>query len=99
MNTELKNAVLSTDIKAQYDECAKKLLGHKIILANILVKAVEEFQGMLPEEVACLIEGEPFISKVPVNPGLTNKIVGVDENGNEVVGMNTENSRFQRKSL
>ena len=24
MNTELKNAVLATDLKAQYDACAKK---------------------------------------------------------------------------
>lgn len=72
MSTELKNAVLSTDIKEQYDECAKKLLGH------ILVKSVEEFRGMNPEEVVHLIEGEPLISKVPVGSGFTNKIVGVD---------------------
>ena len=26
MNTELKNAVLATDLKAQYDACAKKLI-------------------------------------------------------------------------
>ena len=51
MNTELKNAVLSIDVKAQYDECVKKLLGHKIILAHILTKAIEEFRGMRPEEV------------------------------------------------
>ena len=88
MNTELKNAVLSTDIKAQYDECVKKLLGHKIILAHILAKSIDEFRGMRPEEVVHLIEGEPLISKVPVEPGLTNKIVGVDE----IVGLNTENS-------
>ncbi|MBD8932335.1 MAG: hypothetical protein EGQ79_09430, partial [Ruminococcus sp.] len=92
MNTELKNVVLLTDIKAQYDECVKKLLGHKIILAHILAKSVDEFRGMRPEEVVHLIEGEPLISKVPVGLGLTNKIVGVDEKGNEIVGLNTENS-------
>ena len=92
MNTELKNAVLSTDIKAQYDECVKKLLGHKIILAHILAKSIDEFRGMRPEEVVHLIEGEPLISKVPIELGLTNKIVGVDEKGNEIVGLNTENS-------
>lgn len=43
---EVKNAVLLTDIKAQYDAYAKKLLGHKIILAHILVRSVEEFRGM-----------------------------------------------------
>ena len=51
MNTELKNAVLATDLKAQYDACAKKLLGYKDILAQILIGAVEEFQRMSPEEV------------------------------------------------
>ena len=91
MNTELKNTVLSTDLKAQYDEYAKKLLGHKIILAYILVKSVEEFQGMAPEEVATLIEGDPIIGKVPVEPGLTNKVMGKDENGKEIIGLNTEN--------
>lgn len=59
MNIELKNAVLSIDVKAQYDECVKKLLGHKIILAHILTKAIEEFRGMRPEEVVHFIEGEP----------------------------------------
>ena len=51
MNTELKNAVLATDLKAQYDACTKKLLGYKDILARILIEAVEEFRGMSPEEV------------------------------------------------
>ena len=51
MNTELKNAVLATDLKAQYDACAKKLLGYKDILVRILIEAVEEFRGMSPEEV------------------------------------------------
>ena len=61
MNIELKNAVLSIDVKAQYDECVKKLLGHKIILAHILTKAIEEFRRMRPEEVVHFIEGEPYI--------------------------------------
>ena len=94
MNIELKNAVLSIDVKAQYDECVKKLLGHKIILAHILTKAIEEFRGMRPEEVVHFIEGEPFISKVPVEPGLTNKMVEGDKSGNEIVGINTENSEI-----
>ncbi len=94
MNTELKNTVLATDLKAQYDEYAKKLLGHKIILAHILVKSVEEFQGMTPEEVVTLIEGEPIIGKVPLEPGVTNKVIGKDENGKEIIGLNTENSEI-----
>ena len=91
MNTELKNAVLATDLKAQYDACAKKLLGYKDILARILIEAVEEFRGMSPEEVKPLIEDDIHIGKIPIDPGLTNKVVGVDENGKEIIGMNTVN--------
>ena len=91
MNTELKNAVLATDLKAQYDACAKKLLGYKDILARILIEAVEEFRGMSPEEVKPLIEDDIQIGKVPVDPGLTNAVVGVDEAGKEIIGMNTVN--------
>ena len=91
MNTELKNAVLATDLKAQYDACAKKLLGYKDILAQILIGAVEEFQRMSPEEVKPLIEDDIHIGKVPIDPGLTNAVVRVDEDGKEIIGMNTVN--------
>ena len=91
MNTELKNAVLATDLKAQYDACAKKLLGYKGILAQILIGAVEEFQRMSPEEVKPLIEDDIHIGKVPIAPGLTNAVVRVDEDGKEIIGMNTVN--------
>lgn len=72
MNNEMRNAVQATDQKAQYDTYAKRLLGQKSILAHILVKTVDEFKGMNPEEVVSYIEGTPYISKVPVEPGLTN---------------------------
>ncbi len=72
MDTEIKNAVNATGQDAQYDEKAKRLLGNKIILAHILVKTVDEFRGMNPKDVVSYIEGEPFISVVPVEPGLTN---------------------------
>ena len=38
MNTELKNAVKAADLKAQYDARVKRLVGHKRILAQILIK-------------------------------------------------------------
>lgn len=38
MNTELKNAVKATDKDAQYNNSAKRLIGQKVILAQILVK-------------------------------------------------------------
>ena len=98
MDTEIKNAVNATDTDAQYDEKAKRLLGNKIILAHILVKTIDEFRGMNPKDMVSYIEGEPFISAVPVEPGLTNKekILSDDglENGQRIVGMNTENAEI-----
>ena len=72
VDTEIKNAVRAADKDVQYDEKAKHLLGNKIILAHILVKTVDEFKGMNPKDVVSYIEGEPFISVVPVELGLTN---------------------------
>ena len=42
MNTEIRNLILTTDKDAQYDECAKRLLSQKYILAHILVKTVDK---------------------------------------------------------
>ena len=92
MNTELKSAVMATDKDAQYDNSAKRLIAHKIIVARILVKTVEEFKGMDPLEVAALIEGLPYISAVPVEPGLTNAVHF--QNGQRLVGFNTENQEL-----
>lgn len=92
MNTELKSAVMATDRDAQYDNSAKRLIAHKIILARILVKTVEEFKGMDPLEGAALIEGLPYISAVPVEPGLTNAVHF--QNGQRLVGFNTENQEL-----
>lgn len=69
MNTALRNSITATGKEAQYDACAKRLLGQKYILAHILIKTVEEFHGMHPEDVVPLIEGEPLIRTVPVEPG------------------------------
>ena len=89
MDTEIKNAVSAADQDAQYDDRAKRLLGNKTILAHILVKTVDEFKGMDPKEAVNYIEGEPFISVVPVEPGLTN--AEKEEAGQRIVGFNTEN--------
>ena len=64
-----KNA---TDKDSQYDESAKRLLGQKGILAHILVKTVDEFKGINPKDVVSCIEGTPYISSIPVEPGMTN---------------------------
>lgn len=84
MNTELKNAVKAADLKAQYDARVKRLVGHKRVLAQILIKTVDEFKGMNPKTVANCIEGTPYISTVPVEPGLTNEVL--DKNGQRIVG-------------
>ena len=75
MHTEVHNAVTAADQGTQYDESAKRLLGQKSILAQILVKTVDEFKGMNPRYVETLIEGEPYISRIPLEPGLTNQTV------------------------
>lgn len=93
MNTKIANAVNAADDKAQYDEKAKRLLGHKSILAHILVDTVEEFRGMNPRDVEKYIEGEPKIDVVPTEPGLTNA------NGERVVGMNTENTEINEGTI
>ena len=90
MDTELKNAVKATDTKAQYDASAKRLLGQKSILAHILVKTVDEFKAMNPKDVVSYIEGTPYISAVPVEPGLTN--IATEKSGQRVVSFNTENA-------
>ena len=93
MNTEIANAVNAAGDKAQYDTRVKRLLAQKSILAHILVKTVDEFKGMKPEDVVKYIEGEPSISVVPVEPGLTN-MEKTDATGQRIVGFNTENAEI-----
>ena len=100
MDASIKESVKASDKEAQYDEKAKKLLGHKIILAYILVNTVEEFQGMNPKDVVKYIEGEPYISTVPLDPGMTNtkeikeESIKETEIPEQVIGLNTENSEI-----
>ena len=93
MNTEIANAVNAAGDKAQYDTRVKRLLAQKSILAHILVKTVDEFKGMKPEDVVKYIEGEPSISVVPVEPGLAN-MEKTDATGQRIVGVNTENAEI-----
>uniref|UniRef100_UPI0040387BA9 hypothetical protein n=1 Tax=Roseburia inulinivorans TaxID=360807 RepID=UPI0040387BA9 len=93
MNTEIANAVNAAGDKAQYDTRVKRLLAQKSILAHILVKTVDEFKGMKPEDVVKYIEGEPSISGVAVEPGLAN-MEKTDATGQRIVGLNTENAEI-----
>ena len=83
MDKDIKKSISATDKDAQYDEKAKNLLGHKIILAHILVKTIDEFKGMNPKDVVQYIEGEPYISTVPVDAGSTN--VEKEQDGEKVI--------------
>ena len=93
MNTEITNAVNAAGDKAQYDARVKRILVQKNILAHILVKTVDEFKGMKPEDVVKYIEGEPKVGIVPVEPGLSN-IEKTDATGQRIVGLNTENAEI-----
>ena len=92
MNVEICNAVKATCKETQYDASAKRLLGHKNILAHILVKTVDEFKGMNPKEIVKNIEGTPYISSIPVEPGLTN--TSNERAGKRIIGINSENEEI-----
>lgn len=79
MYEDLKKTIYTTNKNAQYDNAVKHLLSQKILLAHILVHTVDEFKGMNPEDVVNLIEGEPEIGGVFVEPGLTNSKDAVKE--------------------
>lgn len=91
LNTEVTNAVNAAGDKAQYDARVKRILAQKSILAHILVKTVDEFKGMKPEDVVTYIEGEPKVGIVPAEPGMTN-VEKVDATAQRIVGLNTENA-------
>ena len=99
MDNELVYSADATYQKAQYDASAKRLLGQKIILAHILIRVVDEFKGMDADTVASLIEGEPYISQVPVEPGLTNKETVDSGTGEWIVGLNTESSEIDEGKI
>lgn len=67
--------------------------GSVFVLAHILIKIVDEFKGMNPREVVPLIEGKPYISTVPIEPGLTNRKFG--EEGRRIIGFNSENAELK----
>ncbi|MDO4555167.1 MAG: hypothetical protein Q4B70_08505 [Lachnospiraceae bacterium] len=91
MDKEIKNTIKAANKNAQYDEKAKKLLGHKYILAYILAKTVDEFKMMDIKDIVLHIEGEPMIGTVPIEAGMTNT---EKENGANLVGFNSENAEI-----
>ena len=92
MNTELTNSINATSEEAQYDASAKRLLSQKNILAHILINTVDEFKGMNYKDVVPLIKGTPYISTVPIEPGLTN--AKVENDGQRITGFNSEDKEL-----
>lgn len=97
MDTEVKNAIKATLKETQYDDKAKRLLGQKIVLAHILIKTVHEFRQMSPKKVVSYIEGEPFISVIPIETGLTNIVK--EKEGSRVIGFNSENAEINEGTV
>lgn len=95
MGKELEKTLNATSMIEQYDICAKRLFGHKIILANILRRAIDDFKDMEPEEIVSYIEGEPSIGVSPVEPGLTN----IEKSGERLKGLNSENSEINEGTI
>lgn len=87
MISEFDKGLLETEYHSEYDEAAKRLLSKKSVLAKILSNVIDELKDMKPEDVIPLIEGEPVVSQVPIDPGLTNKFF--DE---RIRGMNNEDA-------
>ena len=84
MNAELKKSMKAAGNEARYDAYAKRLLSEKIVLAYILVKVVDKFRGMKPQDVVRYIEGDVRISDVPLDPGLTNISAEIQEKAGDV---------------
>lgn len=95
MGKELEKTLNATSMIEQYDICAKRLFGHKIILANILRRAIDDFKDMEPEEIVSYIEGEHSIGVSPVEPGLTN----IEKGGERLKGLNSENSEINEGTI
>jgi len=79
LNTELSRTLTIAEAKEQYDENCKNILSNKVILAWILRRTVKEFAVYSINRIMECIE-KPTVSKVCVNPGLTNhqKITGIN---------------------
>lgn len=87
MSNYLTESLESIKGDPRLDSSAKKLLGNKKILAVILKATVPEYKDISLQEIIPLIEGEPFISEIRLEPGFTNTSFTEAISGN-----NTENA-------
>ena len=84
-NSFITEAITIAKDGAQYNDAVKEILSDKIILAWILCCTTEEFRGMLAEEARVCIEGEPEVSKVPIEPGRTNEAITGDDTEDNIM--------------
>ena len=90
--TSIASGIEVTQDKSDYDAACKRLLSEKIILAWILKTCVTEFRDFDVKEIAeKYIEGEPFVSTVPVAPDETAPVI---EGLNTALTSPTEGSVF-----
>ena len=69
--TSIANWLRYNRSRESLDESAKQLLSNLVVLAWILKYSVEEFSEYDIEEIEDMIEGEPDISKIRLEPGLS----------------------------
>ena len=69
--TSIANWLRYKRSRASLDESAKQLLSNPVVLAWILKYSVEEFSEYDIQEIEDMIEGEPDISKIRLEPGLS----------------------------
>ena len=83
-DTYIAGAVMAAKDGAQFNDAVTEILSDKNILAWILFCTTKEFRGMPIEEIKKCIEGEPEISKVPVEPGRTNEAITGDNTEDKI---------------
>ena len=76
--TYLAHNIEKTAEEAQYDANAKALIADKQVLARIAKYRTEEFKDYdIPTIIEC-IEEDPEISKIPIYPGKSDAITGMN---------------------
>lgn len=87
MDDYLTTSLESIEGDPRLDASAKKLLSNKKVLALILRTTVPEFSDMEIADIIPHIEGEPYVSQIRLEPGLTNKTFK-----EAIIGNTTENA-------
>ena len=88
--TVLASAISTVDQEAQYDDCVKKLLSEKVILAWILKECTDEFKDFpIQKIVRECIPGKPEVSVIAVDQD------ELDRGDILIEGMNTEDSSIR----